>query len=265
MNIKELEAYFEQEAESFPGKVAYYFHDFSDDALKFGRNEEEQVVSASTIKVPVMMALFSKMKNDELKLEDTLTVKQEQILDDSKVFEYGERKATFYELIVWMIVNSDNTSTNVLMSYLGFDFLNSYFKEIGLKQTKAERIMLDFKAVDEGRNNYISPMDFYRCMCILKSNEDNDPYARLGLEIMSRNRDYDSLCRYLYEGPYCAHKTGGLDDIVHDAGIIRTNNREYFIGVFVSEFAPAPENELLAEKLIGRLSRKIYDAVCQTD
>ena len=258
INIKELEMYFEQEAKDFPGKVAYYFHDFSDTTLSFGRSAEEQVVSASTIKVPVMMALFSKMKQGDMDLEDTLTVKQEQILDDSKVFEEGERKASFYELIVWMIVSSDNTATNVLMSYLGFDTMNNYFKEIGLKHTKAERLMLDFKAVEEGRNNYISPADFYQCMCILKNTADSDSYAKLGLDIMSKNRDYDSLCRYLYEGPYCAHKTGGLDDIVHDAGIIRAGNREYFLGVFISEFTPVPENERLAEQLIGRLSRKVY-------
>lgn len=260
MNIEELEAYFKQEADAFPGKTAYYFREFHDTSLSFGHFEEERVVSASTIKVPIMMALFSKMKQGEIHLENTLTVKQEQILDDSKVFEDGEREVSFYELIVWMIINSDNTATNVLMSYLGFDTLNQYFGEIGLKQTKAERMMLDFQAVEQGRNNYISPMDFFRCMCLLRDHADNDPYAKLGLDIMARNRDHDSLCRYLYEGPYCAHKTGGLDDIVHDAGIIRVGDTEYFLGVFVSEFAPAPENERLAERLIGRLSRKVYDA-----
>ena len=260
MDIKELQAYFESEAETFPGKVAYYYCDLKNPELCFGRNAEDRVVSASTIKVPVMMALFTKIKREHLSLKDELTVTKEQILDDSLVFEYGERKASLYELTVWMIVNSDNTSTNVLMSYLGFDAMNSYFKRIGLKQTRAERLMLDFDAVANGKNNYISAMDFYRCIRILKEEEEKDPYAKLALEILSRNRDYRSMCRYLYEGPYCAHKTGGLDDIIHDAGILRIGSREYFLGVFTSEFAPKEENQDLAERLIGRLSRKLFDS-----
>ncbi|MGN0482660.1 MAG: serine hydrolase [Lachnospiraceae bacterium] len=259
MEIRELETYFKKEADAFPGKVAYYFQDFSNPALSIEQAKEEQVVSASMIKVPVMVALFEKMREGVIELGDRLNVRQEQILEDSKVFEDGERTASFLELITWMIINSDNTASNVLMSDLGFDALNDYFQKIGLTKTKAERLMLDHEAVEAGRNNYISPMDFYHCMCLLREQEKTDRYAKIGMEILSKNRDFDSLCRYLYEGPYCAHKTGGLDDIVHDAGIIRVRDREYFLGVFVSEFAPAPENERLAERLIGRLSRKVFD------
>ena len=56
-----------------------------------------------------------------------------------------------------------------------------------------------------------------------------------------------------------AHKTGGLDDIIHDAGVFETGNGDYFFGVFVSEFEPKPEMEKEAEKLIGRMSRAVFD------
>lgn len=259
IEIEELERFFIKEAGAFPGKVAYLFADMEGRAPYFGARAEERVVSASTIKVPVMMALFEKSRRENLPLETEIPVKSGQILGDSLVFEYGERPASLYELTVWMIVNSDNTATNVLLDYLGFAYLNGYFAQIGLKQARVERRMLDFDAVAQGRNNYISPTDFYRCMRLLTQRKGADPLAALALDILARNRDCESLCRYLYEGPRVAHKSGGLDDIVHDAGVVAAPGGDYFLGVFVSEFAPDGRTAKEARKLIGRLSRKTYD------
>ncbi|MDD3369108.1 MAG: class A beta-lactamase-related serine hydrolase [Lachnospiraceae bacterium] len=272
MTKQEVNTYFEEQAAAFPGKVAYLYASMEQaeeaDVLTdcemtpghiFSAHGEERVVSASTVKVPVMMALLERLEKEHIPVQTKISVKAEQILEDSRVFEYGPREASFEELIVWMIVNSDNTSTNVLLQYLGFDAYNQYFRKIGLRETKVERLMLDFEAVEAGYNNYISPMDYYRCMLLLWQNRNQDPKAKLALDILKRNRDYDSLCRYLYEGPVVAHKSGGLDDIVHDAGIFWMQKSNYFLGVFVSEFKPEQKMEKEAEKLVGRLSRKVYD------
>lgn len=253
-----LKDYFEGETAKFRGKAAYLYGDMESGQIHFGRYMEERVVSASTIKVPIMMGVFRQVIEGKLKLDMELMVENSTILPDSLVFEYGPRKASLYELVVWMIVNSDNTATNVLISILGKDWLNGFFQELGLRQTKVERQMLDYDAIREGKNNWISPMDFYRCMRLLKEESEKDGKT-LALDIMKRNRDFESLCRYLYEGPEIAHKTGGLADIVHDAGMIITEKGSYFLGVFVSEFEPKPEMEREAQKLIGRLSRKVYE------
>lgn len=252
-----LEAYFSEQAAKFPGKVAYLYADMKSGKIHFEKHGTEQVVSASMIKVPIMMAMFHLIEEGVFSLFTELMVEEDEILSDSLVFEYGERKATVYELMVWMIVNSDNTATNVLLSAIGEERLHSYFKEIGLSKTKVERRMLDYQAIEEGRNNYISPMDFFSCMKQLQKSKEG--YAALALDIMKRNRDFESLCRYLYEGPVIAHKTGSLDNIAHDAGVIETMEGSYFLGIFVSEFLPKPVMEKEAQKLMGRLSRKIYD------
>lgn len=254
-----LEEYFHEEIAKFHGKVAYLYADMDNFNVHFEKDSSEMVVSASMIKVPIMMCVFDLIEKGELSLQTEIVVEEKQILADSLVFEYGQRKATIYELVVWMIVNSDNTATNVLISFIGIDRLNRYFEEVGLLQTKTERKMLDYQAIKDGKNNMISPSDFFTCMKLLKSTQSKSEYAKLAMSILKRNRDYNSLCRYLFEGPIVAHKTGGLDGIEHDAGIIETTAGSYFLGVFISEFSPSPEMEKEAQKLIGRLSRKIYD------
>ena len=118
--------------------------------------------------------------------------------------------------------------------------------------------MLDCDAIKEGRNNYISPMDFYKCMRYLYDNR-KEQYNAAALNVLARNRDHGSLCRYLYDDMTVMHKTGGLDDIAHDGGIFVTGRGTYFLGVFVSEFAPGPKMEREAEKMMGRISRKVYE------
>jgi beta-lactamase class A len=256
---EELEKYFLEEAAAFQGKVAYLYADMKRFEIHFEKYSKDQVVSASMIKVPIMLCVFSLIEKGEISLAAEIIVEEKQILEDSKVFEYGSRRATLHELVVWMIVNSDNTATNVLIALIGMDRLNAYFKEIGLSQTKVERLMLDYQAIRDGRNNLISLWDFLTCMKLLNEKEAEQEYARLALDIMKQNRDFESLCRYLYEGPEIAHKTGGLDGIVHDAGIIYTAAGSYFLGVFISEFLHSPEMEKEAQKIIGRLSRRTYD------
>ncbi len=254
-----LEKYFQEETAGFPGKAAYLYADMREGKPHFEKDSGLPVVSASMIKVPIMLYAFHRMEQGELSLATEITVEEKQLLEDSRVFEYGPRKATLYELVVWMIVNSDNTATNVLITFLGMDRLNAWLEEAGLTRTRVERLMLDYRAIEEGRNNWISPWDFFTCMKWMQEREADHKYAALALDIMKRNRDFDSLCRYLYEGPAVAHKTGGLDGIVHDAGIIYTTAGSYFLGIFLSEFAHSSELENEAQKLIGRLSRKTYD------
>lgn len=277
MKMKELKEYLDEQAEAFPGKVSYLLADMEPfgekekckkadvtiqqlkDHILLERDCHDQVVSASTVKVPVMLALMEKLQEENKAITDSLMVCREQILEDSKVFEYGPRKASFEELITWMIVNSDNTSTNVLLDYLGFETYNQWFSHMGLTKTLVQRKMLDYAAIEKGQNNYISPFDFYHCMAMIYAGRKADDDACLAYEILKGNRDYDSLRRYLYERIPVAHKSGGLSNIAHDAGVFETEYGSYFFGVFVSEFEEKPELEREAEKLIGRMSRKVYD------
>lgn len=260
MDLCEMEQKFIEEIYSFQGKVAYLYANIDRKEIYFSHRAADKVVSASMIKVPIMMAVFQRMTTENGNLEQKIMIDQTVICDDSNVFEYGAREASIYELLVWMIINSDNTATNALIHYMGMDRLNIYFKKIGLEDTKVERQMLDFEAIREGKNNYTSVADFYQCMRMLEEEDVlTAEYCRLALWIMKQNRDELCIKRYLFECPAVAHKTGGLDSIVHDAGIIYGPSGNYFLGIFISEFEPTYQQEKEAEKLIGRLSRYVYD------
>jgi len=237
-------------ADRFPGKVAVRLR--LPHRLFFDRHADEQVVSASMIKVPILLCLEHTLKEKNISPQQKIPVTEKDILDDSMIFDNGPRDASLYELAYWMITYSDNTSTNVLIDYLGFDRLNRFFAEHGLTCTSCQRKMLDFDAVAAGRNNYISPDDYYTAFHRLSPE---------GLNLLRQNRDSDALLRYIYEGPVLYHKTGELDDIAHDAGVFVYGDLQYELGVFVSEFDPKEHSSEDARRLIGRISRRVFDFV----
>ncbi len=222
--------------------------------------KDKQVVSASTIKTPIMLAVLEEVRKGNIQLNDTIYVDEKVILDDSKVFEEGPRNASLYELLVWMIILSDNTSTNVLINTFGMDKINQYIDEVlELKLTSLQRIMLDFDAIKQGKNNYISMSDMLVMYQKLVNHEIlNDELCETAIEILTRQRWQDDIMRYIYEPVWFAHKTGSLDYIHLDVGVMRIHDEYYFIGISVKN------DEVDGNQpLMGKLGRMIFDAICQ--
>lgn len=219
-------------------------------------NEELKMVSASIIKVLILLSALEKVQEGELSLNSEIQLNQENILGDTEVFEYGERAYTLDELLNWMIINSDNTATNCLIDLLTMDSINTYAIGLSLKQTKLERKMLDFEAIQNGFNNYTSAIDIKILYDALYQNRILTPeLCEYAIRTLKRQRHKQLAMRYIYDDVIIAHKTGSLDNLYHDVCIFYLENITYYFGMFVSD---AVDSEYAA-KLIGRISKMIYE------
>ena len=108
--------------------ISILIKDLSSENEIYNLNSTEKLVSASTIKVPIMLAIFEEVKSGKVNLNDTILVTKNDILDDTEIFENGENYYSINELINWMIIESDNTATNVLLKYFGMENINNYIK-----------------------------------------------------------------------------------------------------------------------------------------
>jgi len=207
--------------------------------------------SASVIKVPILMTLFSLARIGVLRLEQVVNIKS--VLDDTKVFEHGQRSASLRELAVWMTILSDNTSTNAIIDAMGFRAVNSFVKSLGLRHTLLQRKMLDFASRDAGIDNVTTANDMFLLYKYLFG-AGRAAYAE-AISILRRQRSYDNLVRYIWEDVTVAHKTGGLDYLSHDAGVFTFNNKDVYVGVFLWDTEDINGNP----PLIGRIGRMIYD------
>jgi beta-lactamase class A len=221
-------------------------------------NADMRFVSASVIKVPIMLCALEEARLGNLSLSRMVAVRGEDILSDTICLP-DPREASVLELATWMIINSDNTSTNVLIDLLGFGKVNALMAEWGLKDTVLMRKMLDFQAVAEGRNNHTSNRDMF--LLYNKLFREDPPEFELrqaALSILRKQRDKKKLPRYIWEdGVEFAHKTGGLDYLCHDSGVMAIGPRKLYVGVFTdkcSKIDGYPE-------MIGEIGRLAYDHI----
>lgn len=249
--------------DAFPAKTALYCVDLTTGTPIAAIRENTQVVSASTIKVPIVCCALQDVMEGKLSLGQKLIISPGDFCGDTRVFEpeYRQDGASLEEMLYWMIVSSDNTAANTVISLLGFAHINRYFRSLGLIQTRLRRKMLDHQAIAQGRDNYTSPTELYRVFSMLYHGRIlNGPLCSVALDFLTRCRFTDGLQRYIPDPVAVAHKPGGLDHLCHDAGIFLLKDRPYYLGIFTWD-GPALDGEPQQNRLIGQLSRMIYDAV----
>lgn len=220
-------------------------------------NSNKKIVSASTIKVPIMLAILDDVKNKNINLNDMILVTEDDILNDTEIFENCEKYYSIKELINWMIIESDNTATNVLLKHFGMENINNYIVNVlKVKSTYLQRFMLDINAIENGLNNYMSQKDMLDIFTLLFNKEIlNDELCDIAINILYNQRCQDQIMRYIFEPIKFAHKTGSLDYLNHDVGVMNINNKMVYIGISIYNSYNKKGNK----KLIGNIGKKIYN------
>ena len=186
-------------------------------------NGEEQLPSASMIKLLVASAFLRGVDRGTYALDDSYTLQYEDIVGGTG--SLGGRGAgaavTYRELIELMISQSDNTATNALLSTMGFDAVNAEAKKLKLKATSLNRRMMDEQARTEGRENYTCANDLALLLRMVYEervpSEEGSSLLRGALE---GQQDEGGIRSGLPGEVIFAHKTGALDVVYHDGGIV---------------------------------------------
>lgn len=246
----------QQLLQTCPYKVHLVVKDAKTDDFFHSLLIDEVFSCASLIKVPILIAVLDYVERHELSLDEVILITSENRVDFSVITEQQLNESTLYELLVWMIITSDNTATNVLIDYIGMDALNRYFRKIGLTHTTLQRKMMDFARLESGFDNVTTACDMAHLFThIYRQDLLSGPLSTLAINILSRQRAHESLKRYLMEDIHIAHKTGGLDSVDHDVGIVFNHVNDYIIGVFVTEVTNNDE----ARQFIGHISKVVYE------
>ncbi len=199
--------------------------------------KDRLVPSASLVKIPIMLSCFYAAQENKIGLEDTLYLKASRKVEGSKALKDKPAGTAFTvgELIRPMITQSDNTATNMIIEYMGFDTLNEYFKKIGLKSTNISRKMIDFKQRRRGIENYTTAGDIaFLLEDLYRSKFLNKNVSRQCLLLLGQQKINDRIPRKLpQEETFIAHKTGLERSVCHDAGIVFTRKGNFLICVLV--------------------------------
>lgn len=244
------------ESNSGINEYSFYFKDLSkEDAVSINNKE---MLSASTIKVYVMIEAFQQMKDGELNPQEMLTLLQKNKKSGAGSLAYSKSgtKYSVMDVLDHMIRESDNTATDMMIDRLTAEKINERIKALGCQNTELKRPFSKLKPEDNNNTNFTSVEDLglvlekmYRGECV---DEESDKKM---IELLKTAENNVKICRYIdkLEGITIAHKTGEINEAQNDAGIIfiddeeKNIHRAYIVCFMTKHGAGAVEMETIAD------------------
>lgn len=209
--------------------------------------------SASLVKLPILVELARRIEAGEVHAEDPMIFEERFRVEGSGVLKKRPAggKYSLQQLAEWMITQSDNVATDMLLERLGMNTVEDAMERLGLRNTTVQRTIFDFGAIDRGRDNLISAAD---AATLLRGiGEGRLPRSEWMLEILTHTKRHDLIQKRLPSDLRVAHKTGQLQGVLHDAALVFLPEQAYVLVVLTQG---APEAE--AEKFIQELSADVY-------
>ena len=212
------------------------------------------ISSASTIKLPVLVAFFQDVDRGVINLEEQLVMTKDVIAGGSGNMQYEPPGTRFsaLETADRMMTISDNTATNMLIKRMGgMKRLNERFIKMGLTATKLRNPLPDLTGT-----NTTTSADLGNLLVKIDGGKLISLRSRDRLLYIMRNIARNTLLpEGLESGAIIAHKTGDIKSVLGDVGIIdMPSGKRYIASVLVKR----PDNSPQAKEFIQKASRTTY-------
>lgn len=269
-------------ADAWPGIVGVYVYDLDTDEVVTTLNEKSVFSGASVMKVPILLHAYSKIKE----FNNAQMSWMRRMIINSDNLAANKMLATS--------VDGDGTEA----AYLGAQDMNKMFQALGLEHTYQNmpyegrdfligvlkyNIVKGPKIEGPPPNTDADPMlrttpaemakvftEIYRCSqgkgVLLKMYPDTlnaDRCAEM-LALMHENADNSRMISGLPADAYVSHKSGWIEDMQADVGIVTTPNKQHFL-MAIYVYRDIAENggyllDSVAGPAIGGFAQLIYSA-----
>lgn len=222
-------------------------------------NTDKQWLPASTVKTYVAMYAYNQAYKGNLGLDDQVVVDAKNIVptelvtDELPTLQEGQY-VSIYRLIKQMVTQSDNTAYNVLLDVLDRRNINDYIRGLGLTHTSiGSKLNLDDNQLQYENSvpgygiNTTTAGDYLEAFKLM--DEGKVPGSDSLLSIFYQQKINNMIPLFLPKSVKVAHKTGDLDPLYHDGGIITTPDRRYILTIFTNTGDP---------KIVAHISDLIY-------
>jgi beta-lactamase class A len=210
--------------------------------------------------VPIALTAYYLADQGQLDLDEQITLTSDQIVGGTGSLQYNQAGTTYTirDLSARALYDSDNTAANMLLRRVGgFERVNALLTDLGMGQTQAQRFLMDFAALQAGRDNLTSPADMARMMRMITQNEVIGGQELL--DAMGRTVDQQKIPALLPENAVVANKTGVLpapNGVEHDISVIQLPDGNEYILVVMGKNLP---NNQVAINAIAEASSLIYE------
>ena len=208
---------------------------------------------ASMIKVFVLAKVMQDAKDGLLALDELIPITSQNIVGGagSIAGEGAGALVSIRKAAELMIIESDNTATNILIDRIGMDNLNQYIRKNGYNDTVVNHKMM----LQQGPTNLSSAADLgmiftkiYEHRCV------DEFYDNLMISYLLRQDDRDCFPAAL---PYwnIAHKTGEVDNLYDDGGIFYGAQGDFILVIMNDNYENRGETIDQMKKIASQIAK----------
>ena len=229
-------------AGAMSGDVALWYMDI-ESGNTGAYDEKKPLVAASVIKLFIMAEAFRRFEDGSMRENEEFIITPDVKKPSCGALTYMHDglRVTAMDLVVLMIILSDNTATNMLIDRLGIDNINDMINNvIGAEGCRLNRRLFDSEASRRGIQNYITAAGVGKMLKMVYDRQLVSAAAsEKMLSIMLDQRLNGKIPFFL--DCDVAHKTGEDDGTTHDAAIVFSEKP--FILVMLSNNTDVPVYE----------------------
>jgi beta-lactamase class A len=228
-------------------------------------NGESSYSAASLIKIPILLEGFRQSEEGKISLNEKVPVPKAGRVGGAGVLAALSENLslTIEDLLTLMIIVSDNTASNLLIDQLGSNAIQELCSNLKLKHTRLHRKLMDFKAMENGLNNYTSALDIISCLKVMDISPEFSRASREKMLHILHQQQFDTKLpsRMDREAVYVANKTGELPGVEHDCAILKLGNKTAYIAVLIDEL----EENKSGKDTIAQIGKLIFDFLISDD
>jgi beta-lactamase class A len=250
-----------------PGVFGVLARTMSPGASLYAINAHDEFPSASTIKVLVMTTAFYEEERKPGVLRERVAYDSSRLICGSEFMQNvaDGARLTVAQLLVPMILVSDNTAANLLIEHFGVDRINGVGKMAGMLDTDLDRPFVDCSVQVKHERNVTTPYDMANLLYLIETGARegmativNPEHCRQMIELMLRQQDRDKIPAGLPSGIAVADKDGELDGTRNDAAIVEPFGDSPFI---LSVYTKGIDDYDACLETIRRIARVTYESV----
>jgi len=265
MKIMELEKILNNVFINFDGKYSIYANDFNGNVLKL--NSSEKYNAASCIKVYILIAFLKKVYEEKKDINTKIKYEQENYVNGSGILQYltPGLELSLKDIATLMMIISDNVATNIMIDYIGIDYINNTINELGLLNTK---LYSKFEFCEDKVFGETTAEDYGKVFELIANRKLwNESMTDEIIEIL-KNQKYtemvgDGILKIYIdtENEFVKNvitKSGKYQSVRNDGGIVITKYGQYILIIFIKDFN---DQDYLNDEDIYNYGRKISNII----
>lgn len=210
----------------------------------FVHDEDRFHYAASTMKLPLVMAAYREADRGRLDLDSAVLLRnrfasatgnEPFTMDPDEDNDQAPWRRLGSEVSVrWLalraIVASSNLATNALLEVVGLPAVAELVADAGAAKLQVLRGIEDWAARAAGLENVVTAADLALLLQVLWAGEllSADSNTEV-MSVLAAQQVNDAIPARLPAGTLVAHKSGWIEGISHDAGVVHPTGSEPFI------------------------------------